>query len=108
MKPSVGTFALLSGLLAQSGDRSVNPLPPVCQGVQRFVVALSGQYLAVEVLADDLVHFEASSGNAVPTTNPLYVSQMIDSDNYSNTYACGPTSYAKTATGFTTSALQVT
>jgi alpha-glucosidase (family GH31 glycosyl hydrolase) len=48
-------------------------------------------YLVVEVLDDDLAHFEVASGTPPATTQPLYTSPMVFKTDYT-----GPTSVTRT------------
>ncbi|KAJ3261023.1 hypothetical protein HK103_006978 [Boothiomyces macroporosus] len=81
-----------------------------CIGIQRFVKQISsGQYLAVEVLKDDVLHFETATNRAKPPGN-IYLSQMVDSDNFGANYNCGPSVYNVASSGyqFSTSKMRVT
>lgn len=40
------------------------------------------RYLLIDVLDDDLLHFEVSEERSLPSTNPIYSTQMIDKTNY--------------------------
>ena len=80
-----------------------------CKGVQRFVLSPNDRYLAVEVLADDLLHFEVSETRRAPAVDrPFYVTQMVDGDRYQENYKCGPTEYTKSSSSFETKNLKVT
>lgn len=80
-----------------------------CLGKKQFIKpATAGKrYLAIEVLDDDLVHFEASELRK-PPAGDIYRTQMIDNDNYATNY-CGPTVFQADAqfNSFSTNALIV-
>ena len=62
------------------------------------------QYLIVETLDDDLIHFELSAvGSSPGAAKPIYTSPMIDKTDYS-----GPTSYSKNGNVIETKGLRVT
>ena len=51
--------------------------------VERRQFTTTGGYLMIEVLDDDLVHFEASVvGSAPPLTQPLFTSPMVLKKDY--------------------------
>jgi alpha-glucosidase len=82
MRIRVGIFILLWVLL---------PGEPLRAEVQRVKFPSGGQYLIVETLDDDLVHFELSAvGDGPDASVPLYTSPMIDKTDYS-----GPAAYAQ-------------
>lgn len=59
------------------------------QGVKREQFISGSNYLVVEVLDDDLVHFEmAGSGSPPGTSAPLFTTPQVDNTDYA-----GPTSY---------------
>lgn len=51
---------------------------------KKYSVTSPNQYLMVEILDDDLVHFEVSQeGSGPSTSDPLYTSPMVYKTNYS-------------------------
>lgn len=71
--------------------------------VERESFSSGGNYLVVEFLDDDLVHFELSSVGAAPSlSNPLYTSPTIKKTDYS-----GPSTYSKTGSTMETSDIRV-
>jgi len=62
------------------------------------------QYVIIEFLDDDLVHFEFSAGQDAPNiSQPIYASPMIDKTNYSGPSTNG---YSKNGNTIETSELQ--
>lgn len=59
-------------------------LPSLASGaVERRKFSVSGAYLIVEVLRDDLLHFELSAvGSGPPLNQALYTSPMVHKTNY--------------------------
>lgn len=75
--------------------RNLMPLLAVClapaaglAAVERHTFATDSAYLVVEILSDDLVHFEAAAGFAPPLDQPLYTSPMVLETDYD-----GPSSF---------------
>lgn len=81
--PRIGLSALFSLLL----------LPVAAQAdVQRFKYSNGDSYLIVELLDDDLVHFEESAAGRGPSANqPLFTSPMVFKVDYP-----GPSSFTQT------------
>ena len=72
--------------------------------VQRAKFASSGVYLVVEVLDDDLVHFEASAvGSGPPASQALYSSPMVLKTDYA-----GPSSFTRAGNVLETRDLRLT
>lgn len=72
LKTAVFTAAVLLGV-EQAGQAEVS----------RYKFTTPSAYLVVEVLDDDLVHFEVSAvGSGPPETQPLYTSPMVFRTNY--------------------------
>ncbi len=89
----------VTGAVASAESASATPL-----GIQRAQFTSGSSYLVVEVLDDDLVHFElAGSGTAPGTTSPLFTTPQVDKTDYP-----GPDSYTLTGSTIQTSDLQVT
>jgi alpha-glucosidase len=55
---------------------------PALAAPERFVLEAGGNYLVVEVLDDDLVHFEYGHGTAPPVTDPIASTPMIAKTDY--------------------------
>jgi alpha-glucosidase (family GH31 glycosyl hydrolase) len=76
-------------------------LPAVAQerlGVQRKIVEAGNRYLAVEILDDDLAHFELSEHRTGPDpAQGIYITPMVDQAGYKN-YP-GPTRAGFSVTG---------
>jgi hypothetical protein len=65
------------------------------QSVKRIKVSSGSQYLIVEALNDNLIHFELSAlGPGPSVSSPIYTSPMVDKIDYS-----GPTSWNDTTAG---------
>lgn len=77
------------GVLAQSG--LAQEAPP---GVQWVKYEADGAYLVVELLDDDLVHFEAGYGAGPETGTRLYTTPMVAKTDYA-----GPTVFADDGAG---------
>lgn len=76
--------------------------PTQAQGVQQVVFTTADFYLVVELLDDDLVHFETGMGS--PSDGPIVTSPMVDKTDYT-----GPTEFANNGQGvLTTADLQIT
>lgn len=83
---------VLSEKPVTTNDYEVPKKPTDCIGVKRYVrnARQSNRYLAIEVIADDVIHLETSTKKKSPATDrPLFVSQMIDTSEYEK-YFCGP------------------
>ncbi|KAJ3270337.1 hypothetical protein HDV01_007916 [Terramyces sp. JEL0728] len=79
-----------------------------CLGIKSFRQTIgSGQYLVIEVLKDDVIHVETATNRQAPLGN-IYLTQMIDSDNFIDNYNCGPSVYNVSANQFSTLKLKVT
>jgi alpha-glucosidase (family GH31 glycosyl hydrolase) len=61
--------------------------------VERHTFATDSAYLVVEILADDLVHFEAAAGAAPPVDQPIYTSPMVFKTDHD-----GPSSFHRDGT----------
>ncbi|WP_394829920.1 TIM-barrel domain-containing protein [Pendulispora albinea] len=73
------------------------------RAVQRVRFDVPGQYLIVEVLDDDLVHFELSAKGAGPGAGaPLFTSPMVAKTDYA-----GPTSFVREGNTLRTPELEV-
>ena len=95
----LGAVALTTGLL---GALAVAVPSAAHAAPQRVQFTAGGNYLVVEFLDDDLVHFEMGAGSGPGTANPLYATDQVAKRNYA-----GPTSLTQTAGTLTTPGLQV-
>ncbi|MBP8055303.1 MAG: DUF5110 domain-containing protein [Chloroflexi bacterium] len=77
------------GLLAQSGLAQEAP-----SSVERMKFETGEAYLVVEILDDDLVHFEAGLGAGPETGTPLYTTPMVAKTDYA-----GPTVFTDDGAG---------
>lgn len=92
------TGASFSSAIAPPDAASATPL-----GVQRAQFTSGSSYLVVEVLDDDLVHFElAGSGTAPGTSSPLFTTVQVDKTDYA-----GPTTYSQSGSTIQTADLKV-
>ena len=90
------------GLLASTADAQVLVAKPAdalgsssASSVKRVRIALGNQYLIVEALSDDLVHFELSALGPGPDPSlPVYSSPMVADRNHS-----GPTGWSDATVG---------
>lgn len=95
----VGVLMLLA---STAGATFVTAVPAHAAGIQRVQFTGAGDYLVVEALSDDLVHFEMGTGSgpgagvAIPTT-----------DQVSSTSYAGPTAFTQTASTLTTAHILV-
>src|SRR5271165_3972131 len=79
-------IALLSLVLLQQ------PFQTAQAAVQRVKIPSDSQYLIVEALNDNLIHFELSARGPGPSESaPIYTSPMVDKTDYT-----GPTSWSDT------------
>ncbi len=74
-------------------------MPAVSQaGVERFKYSHGGSYLVVELLDDDLAHFEASAfGPGPDAAQAILTTPMVDKKDYA-----GPSSFSQSGPGGTT------
>ncbi|MHB1472624.1 MAG: hypothetical protein ACYCV4_03175, partial [Dermatophilaceae bacterium] len=79
----------------------VNP-PKAHAATQRAQFLSGGNYLIVEFLDDDLVHFELGQGTGPGTATELFATDQVSKRNYP-----GPTSYTQSANTMATAAMQV-
>jgi alpha-glucosidase len=76
---------------------------PLHAAVQRAKFTAGNQYLIVETLDDDLIHFELSAvGSGPDASAPLYVSPMIHKTDYR-----GPSAYSQQGNAIETSEIKV-
>lgn len=90
-------LALLATLAASPAPRSQATV-----GVQRVKFTSGSSYLIVEVLDDDLLHFEvAGQGPGPDTSSPLFSSPMVAKTDYA-----GPSSFTQSGTTLETPELR--
>lgn len=71
--------------------------------VQRVQFTSGGAYLTVEILDDDLAHFELSAVGSPPSTStPIYTSPQIDKTNYP-----GPSAFNQNGSTLTTADMRI-
>lgn len=101
MRPVAGVGALcLAGALL-TGIAVANA--PAAQAVtQRVQYASGGNYLVVEVLDDDLVHFETGAGAGPGTAAALFATDQVSKRNYA-----GPTTFSQVGGTITTADMKV-
>lgn len=92
---ATATFAVVvAGLVA---------VPPAAQAaVQRVQFTAGGNYLVVEFLDDDLVHFEMGTGAGPGTGSPLFATDQVAKRDYT-----GPSSLTQNGGTLTTPGLEV-
>jgi alpha-glucosidase len=78
-----------------------------CLGQKRVLRNSGTRWLSMEVLKDDVLHFEVTEQRAL-RDQPIYVTQMVDRANYGKNYECGPTVYEVVGNTIKTATLQVT
>ncbi|HYF66171.1 MAG TPA: TIM-barrel domain-containing protein, partial [Herpetosiphonaceae bacterium] len=77
---------------------------PGGQGVKRVKYQAGTAYVVVEILDDDLVHFEASALTAAPSTDaPLFTTPLVAKTNYP-----GPASFSQAGNTLETADLRLT
>jgi len=76
--------------------------PAAHAAVQRVQFAAGGNYLVVEFLDNDLVHFELGAGTGPGTGSDLFATEQVSKRNYP-----GPTSLTQNGGTLTTPGLQV-
>ena len=70
--------------------------------VRRIKFNNTHQYLIIEALEDDLIHFEVAEGNGPSIDTPIYTSPMVNKTNYS-----GPSQFAQSGNVIDTKELRV-
>lgn len=100
----IATGALTLTLLSGVADWSVSePAAAAPLGVQREQFTSGSSYLVVEVLDDDLVHFELAGGGTPPGTgSSLFTTPQVDKTDYA-----GPEVYSRTGSSIETAALRI-
>lgn len=96
------TALLAVGVLVATGAVIEAPAPAQAVPVQRVSYASGGNYLVVEVLEDDLVHFEAGTGAGPGTGTPLFATAQVGRASFA-----GPSTFSQTGGTITTAALRV-
>lgn len=76
--------------------------PAAHAAVQRVQFTAGGNYLVVEFLDNDLVHFELGAGSGPGTGSDLFATEQVSKRNYP-----GPTSLSQNGSTLTTPGLQV-
>ena len=71
--------------------------------VPRLLVVYEGAYIKVEVLTDELLHFETAATLAPEVSTPIYTTPMVARTSFS-----GPSQYSEIENGFETAKLRVT
>jgi len=92
----IAAFILLLPLLV------VLPAQTAQAAVQRVQFTAGGNYLVVEFLDDDLVHFELGVGSGPGTGSPVFTTTQIAKTNYP-----GPTSLTQAGGVLTTPGIKV-
>lgn len=95
----VGVLCLAGALLT---GIAVANAPAAQAATQRVQYASGGSYLVVEVLDDDLVHFETGAGTGPGTGAALFATDQVAKRDYP-----GPASYSQVGGTITTADLQV-
>lgn len=70
--------------------------------VERHEFATEDAYLVIEVLDDDLVHFETAAGSGPPLHQPLYTSPMVFKTDYQ-----GPSSFNRDGNALETAEIRL-
>ncbi|MFD0475699.1 hypothetical protein ACFQ0B_51400 [Nonomuraea thailandensis] len=76
--------------------------PPAQAAVQRVQFTSGSTYLIVELLDDDLVHFELASGTSPGTGSPLFTTPQVARTDYP-----GPSGFSQSGNTLTTAAMKV-
>ena len=92
MRVPIVLLAALLGTLSTGVDAAI----------ERHVFTAGSNYLVVEVLDDDLVHFEAAPGTGPAAAGPLYTSPMVLKTDYP-----GPGTFQRSGTRMETADLRV-
>ncbi|QLD13287.1 DUF5110 domain-containing protein [Microbacterium oleivorans] len=94
------TLTVLSGVAGWSAS---DPAVAAPLGVQREQFTSGSSYLIVEVLDDDLVHFELAGGGTPPGTgSALFTTPQVDKNDYA-----GPEVYSRAGSSIETAALRI-
>jgi alpha-glucosidase len=100
---ALGGVLAATALTAVGGAVDPDPAAAAPLGVQRAQFQLGSSYLVVEVLDDDLVHFELAGGGTPPgTSTPLFTTAQVDKTDYA-----GPEVYSRTGSVIQTAALRL-
>jgi alpha-glucosidase len=94
-------YSALAAFLALCSGLGLAGLPALA-AVQRETFVANGNTLTVEMLDDDLAHFELAPGPGAGATQPILVSPMIFKTNYT-----GPTVYSKNGATLETADMRV-
>lgn len=76
--------------------------PPAAAAVQRTVFTAGGNYLVVEFLDDDLVHFETGVGAGPGAGSPIGTTPQVDKTDYP-----GPSTFSQTGNVVSTAGMKV-
>ncbi|KAJ3098597.1 hypothetical protein HDU97_003906 [Phlyctochytrium planicorne] len=68
-----------------------------CTGIKKALYKSGGRYLAIEVFADSLAHFEVSEQRS-PPNGDIFVTPMVDAVNLKQRF-CGPSAYSDDGKG---------
>ncbi|WP_262003062.1 TIM-barrel domain-containing protein [Microbacterium sp. Mcb102] len=100
---STAAAVALTALTAIGAVPGAEPVAAAPLGVQRAQFTLGSSYLIVEVLDDDLVHFELAGGGTSPgTSSPLFTTPQVDKTDYA-----GPEVYSQTGSVIQTADLRI-
>lgn len=97
-----GTSLVGVSLLVAVGAVVETPAPAEAATVQRVSYTSGGNYLVVEVLEDDLVHFETGAGAGPGTGTALFATPQVARTSFE-----GPTSFTHSGGTITTAAVRV-
>jgi alpha-glucosidase (family GH31 glycosyl hydrolase) len=95
-------FSLAATLVVGGLTLTATPATATGVGVQRVEFDSAGSYLIVEVLDDDLAHFELAHGTSPGASIPLFTTDQIAKTDYD-----GPSSFTRTGSILETSAMKV-
>jgi alpha-glucosidase len=94
--------ASLAAVLLATTTTVVVPAPPAEAAVQRVQFTSGSNYLTVELLDDDLAHFELAAGTAPSVSIPISTSPQVDKHDYD-----GPSTFSQNGSTLTTADMRI-
>lgn len=103
MKINFICWGILAFLIASLGLHARRMQSTMTEGIPRILLMYDNQYIKIEVLSDELIHFEMAKGKRPLVHTPIYTTPMVEKKSF-----LGPTKYYEHHDGFETAKLHVT